>query len=164
MPANTVDKPTLRFELVSRVRWVNQQTIGGVVLGVRRDDFRPYVERFLLVAGPEEVSRLQFAPRVVQIDRDDDDSRAYLGTVVPQFPNFFVLYGPNTALGHGGSFIFTVECQIDYVLSALRQMGQHSLREIECRSDVCSLWPVIAENLTTSSGGTTTADFDLTYR
>ena len=47
-----------------------------------------------------------------------------------------MLYGPNTALGHGGSFIFTVECQIDYVLSALRQMGQHSLSEIECRRDV----------------------------
>ena len=67
---------------------------------------------------------------------DDVDSRAYLGTVVPGFPNFFMLYGPNTALGHGGSFIFTVECQIDYVLSLLRQMGEHGLREIECRQDV----------------------------
>ncbi len=67
---------------------------------------------------------------------DDDDSRAYLGTVVPQFPNFFMLYGPNTALGHGGSFIFSVECQIDYVLSALEQMASNSLREIECRADV----------------------------
>jgi 4-hydroxyacetophenone monooxygenase len=67
---------------------------------------------------------------------DDDDCRAYLGTVVPQFPNFFMLYGPNTALGHGGSFIFTVECQIDYVLSVLRQMGEHSLTEIECHRDV----------------------------
>ncbi|TDO51587.1 4-hydroxyacetophenone monooxygenase [Kribbella sp. VKM Ac-2527] len=67
---------------------------------------------------------------------DGDDSRAYLGTVVPQFPNLFMLYGPNTALGHGGSFIFTVECQIDFVLSALRQIAQHKLREIECRPEV----------------------------
>lgn len=67
---------------------------------------------------------------------DDDDCQAYLGTVVPRFPNFFMLYGPNTALGHGGSFIFTVECQIDYVLSALRQMSERSLQEIECRADV----------------------------
>jgi 4-hydroxyacetophenone monooxygenase len=67
---------------------------------------------------------------------DDDDCRAYLGTVVPDFPNLFTLYGPNTALGHGGSFIFTVECQIDYVLSVLRQMGRHSLSEVECRKDV----------------------------
>ena len=67
---------------------------------------------------------------------DDDDSRAYLGTVAPQFPNFFMLYGPNTALGHGGSFIFTVECQIDYVLSVLRDMGRYGLIEVECRKDV----------------------------
>ena len=64
---------------------------------------------------------------------DDVNSRAYLGTVVPGFPNLFMLYGPNTALGHGGSFIFTVECQIDYMLSILRQMGEQGLREIECR-------------------------------
>jgi 4-hydroxyacetophenone monooxygenase len=67
---------------------------------------------------------------------DDDDSQAYLGTVVPNFPNFFMLYGPNTALGHGGSFIFTVECQVDFVLSILRQMGEFSLVEVECRQDV----------------------------
>lgn len=67
---------------------------------------------------------------------DDDDCQAYLGTVVPGFPNFFMLYGPNTALGHGGSFIFTVESQIEYVLSILRQMGEHQLAEIECRTNV----------------------------
>jgi 4-hydroxyacetophenone monooxygenase len=67
---------------------------------------------------------------------DDDDSRAYLGTVVPEFPNFFMLYGPNTALGHGGSFIFTVECQIDFILSFLRLMAAQGLEEIECRPEV----------------------------
>jgi len=35
-----------------------------------------------------------------------DDATAYLGTVVPDFPNFFTLYGPNLQPGHGGSFIF----------------------------------------------------------
>lgn len=67
---------------------------------------------------------------------DDDDARAYLGTVVAGFPNFFMLYGPNTQLGHGGSFIFLVECQIDYVLSVLRQMAMHKLAEVECRTEV----------------------------
>ena len=36
----------------------------------------------------------------------DDDSRAYLGMTVPGFPNLFMLYGPNTNFGHGGSIIF----------------------------------------------------------
>lgn len=71
---------------------------------------------------------------------DDDDSRAYLGTVVPRFPNFFILYGPNTALGHGGSFIFVVELQVDYVLNVLRMMADDNLREVECRPEVYDLY------------------------
>ena len=55
---------------------------------------------------------------------------------MPKFPNLFMLYGPNTALGHGGSFIFTVECQIDVILSVLRQMGEHRLLEVECRNEI----------------------------
>ena len=97
----------------------------------------------LIVATGYDVARFLSPVEVVGRDGvnireawDDVDSRAYLGTVVPGFPNLFMLYGPNTALGHGGSFIFTVECQIDYMLSILRQMGEHGLREIECRQDV----------------------------
>ncbi|MDK1494448.1 FAD-dependent oxidoreductase [Sinorhizobium sp. 7-81] len=74
--------------------------------------------------------------RTVREVWNDDDCQAYLGTVVAGFPNFFMLYGPNTALGHRGSFIFTIESQIDYVLSVLRQMGEKKLVEVECRQDV----------------------------
>ena len=47
---------------------------------------------------------------------DDDDAKAYLGTVVPDFPNFFCLYGPNLQPGHGGSLIFVVEMQVRYIM------------------------------------------------
>lgn len=59
-----------------------------------------------------------------------DDATAYLGTTVPGFPNFFMLMGPNTGLAHGGNVIFMSECQVRYVLMALRELletGQHSL-------------------------------------
>ncbi|MFE4500957.1 flavin-containing monooxygenase [Rhodococcus sp. NPDC056743] len=69
---------------------------------------------------------------------NDDDPQAYLGTVTPQFPNFFMLYGPNTALGHGGSFIFVVECQVNYILSVLEKMFESGTTEVECREDVCT--------------------------
>ena len=68
---------------------------------------------------------------------NDDDPRAYLGTVTPLFPNFFTLYGPNTALGHGGSFMFVVECQVNYVLAVLDMMFAAGLTEVECRPEVC---------------------------
>jgi 4-hydroxyacetophenone monooxygenase len=67
---------------------------------------------------------------------DDDDARAYLGTAVPGFPNFFVLYGPNTQPGHGGSLIFVVEMQVHYVMDVLRQMAERGLGAVEVRADV----------------------------
>ena len=53
---------------------------------------------------------------------DDDDARAYLGLAVPDFPNFFMLYGPNTQPGHGGSLIFVIEMQLRYIMDLMRQM------------------------------------------
>jgi cation diffusion facilitator CzcD-associated flavoprotein CzcO len=43
---------------------------------------------------------------------------AYLGTAVPGFPNCYLLYGPNTNLGHN-SILFMVERQINLILQAL---------------------------------------------
>ena len=52
----------------------------------------------------------------------EDDPRAHLGITVPEFPNLFLIYGPNTNLGHGGSALFHSECQIRYIMQALREM------------------------------------------
>lgn len=63
---------------------------------------------------------------------DDDDARAYLGITVPGFPNLFLTYGPNTNPG-GGSVIFTLERQINYIFDALRQMADRGLATIDCK-------------------------------
>lgn len=67
---------------------------------------------------------------------DGDDARAYLGTAVPGFPNFFCLYGPNTQTGHGGSVMFMVESQVHYLMSLLRRMLATGAGTAECRADV----------------------------
>ena len=67
---------------------------------------------------------------------DVDDPKAYLGTVVPDFPNFFVLYGPNLQPGHGGSLIFTLELQVRYVLEVIRKMADRQLGSVEIRQEV----------------------------
>ena len=51
-----------------------------------------------------------------------DGAQAYLGITVAGFPNFFMLYGPNTNLG-GNSIIYMLEGQIGYVLGALRALN-----------------------------------------
>jgi 4-hydroxyacetophenone monooxygenase len=67
---------------------------------------------------------------------DDDDARAYLGLAMPDFPNFFCLYGPNLQPGHGGSLIFVVEMQMRYIMDLLKQMLDQGIGAVECRQDV----------------------------
>lgn len=66
----------------------------------------------------------------------DHDARAYLGITVPSFPNMFIMTGPNTALGHGGSFITILECQIRYIMDAIAHMVDDGISSLECRDDV----------------------------
>lgn len=66
----------------------------------------------------------------------DDDARAYLGMTVPDMPNFFCLFGPNTALGHGGSIVFHTELQVRYVMGMLRMMTDRRIASVEVRRDV----------------------------
>jgi 4-hydroxyacetophenone monooxygenase len=64
------------------------------------------------------------------------DARAYLGIMVPEFPNFFVVYGPNTNIVVNGSIIFFSECAVRYVLSALRLLAERSASAAEIRPEV----------------------------
>lgn len=67
---------------------------------------------------------------------EGDNAKAYLGTVVPGFPNLFTLYGPNLQPGHGGSLIVVVEMQVRYIMDVLRRMAAHGLGSVECRREV----------------------------
>jgi cation diffusion facilitator CzcD-associated flavoprotein CzcO len=62
-----------------------------------------------------------------------DGASAYLGTVVPGFPNLFVLYGPNTNLGHN-SILVMLEAQVGWVVQAVRAITRG--RVLEIRRDV----------------------------
>lgn len=74
--------------------------------------------------------------RLLHDEWSGDDARAYLGTVVPGFPNFFCLYGPNTQFGHGGSLITILERQTHYLMSLLGEMFAARCKTVEVRRDV----------------------------
>lgn len=61
-----------------------------------------------------------------------DGARAYLGMAVAGFPNLFMLYGPNTNLGHN-SVIAMLEAQINYILQALEHIRQDSPSKLEVK-------------------------------
>ncbi len=57
------------------------------------------------------------------------EPRAYLGICIPKFPNFFMLYGPNTNLGHN-SILQMLEAQFNYILQGLalqRESGAEAM-------------------------------------
>jgi len=54
---------------------------------------------------------------------------AYLGSVVAGFPNFFLLAGPNSGLGHN-SILFMIEAQVHWIMQALKAMQKSGARTI----------------------------------
>ena len=66
----------------------------------------------------------------------DEEARAYLGISVPDFPNFFILFGPNTNTGHGGSAFLTTEMQVRYVMQLIGTMIEREIDSVECRLEV----------------------------
>jgi 4-hydroxyacetophenone monooxygenase len=64
------------------------------------------------------------------------DAKAYLGLSVPNFPNFFMLYGPNTNLVINGSIIVIVECQVRYIVEAIGELLREGRRTMSCRQAV----------------------------
>lgn len=67
---------------------------------------------------------------------DDDNAQAFLGIAVPDFPNMFLLNGPNTQTAHGGSLMYIAECQVRYIVDVLKKMEGASLAVAEIRQDV----------------------------
>jgi 4-hydroxyacetophenone monooxygenase len=60
----------------------------------------------------------------------------YLGIVVPNFPNFYMMYGPGTNLGYNGNQIFNAECQVRFVTGAIGKAIEADLDAIEIRAEV----------------------------
>jgi cation diffusion facilitator CzcD-associated flavoprotein CzcO len=102
----------------------------------------------------------------------------YKGTTFPDFPNFFMLGGPNTGLGHT-SVIFMLESQLNYVAKAINvalkddvliepkaHMAAKWSREIQAKlpgtvwGSGCSSWYLNADGQNT----TIWPDFTFKYR
>ncbi|MCU1615618.1 MAG: 4-hydroxyacetophenone monooxygenase [Frankiales bacterium] len=61
---------------------------------------------------------------------------AYLGITVPNFPNLFCLYGPNTNLVVNGSIVMFSECAVHYVLESVRLLLATGHRAMELLPEV----------------------------
>jgi cation diffusion facilitator CzcD-associated flavoprotein CzcO len=72
-------------------------------------------------------------------DEWKDGARAYKGISTTGFPNLFMMYGPNTNLGHN-SIIFMIECQTRYILGCIRALRERRLAWLELRRERLEAW------------------------
>jgi 4-hydroxyacetophenone monooxygenase len=54
----------------------------------------------------------------------------------PEFPNLFIVNGPDTNAGHGGSAIHATEFQVRYIMQAIRQLLVTETGALEIDRDV----------------------------
>ncbi|MCP2295708.1 Predicted flavoprotein CzcO associated with the cation diffusion facilitator CzcD [Nocardia amikacinitolerans] len=69
----------------------------------------------------------------------DAGARAYLGLSVPNFPNLFMMYGPNTNVG-SGSIIYMLESQARYIRQVVEYLAEHPGRFLAARANVEQQW------------------------
>ncbi|MDB5763582.1 MAG: hapE, partial [Herminiimonas sp.] len=65
-----------------------------------------------------------------------DDARAYYGIAVPNFPNLFCLYGPNTNVNGNSSVVLLSESGSMYIVECIRLLLESRHKAMEVRQDV----------------------------
>ena len=58
-----------------------------------------------------------------------EGASAYLGIIVPEFPNLFILYGPNTS-STSNSIVYMIESQVRYVIQCLRMIRDEGTMQV----------------------------------
>lgn len=64
-----------------------------------------------------------------------DGARAYLGSMVPEFPNFFMIYGPNTNLTIGLQIVDMLELTARFALQNIGSLIEKNARTVEVTED-----------------------------
>ena len=122
------DRPTVRLETAD-IRRITATGIGTQDGQQHAVDVIIYGTGF---ATQEFLAPLEITGRRGKRLRDAwaTGAKAHLGIMVPDFPNFFMLYGPNTNLGHN-SIIYMLESQIAHVMRCLKQMDRSKATHVE---------------------------------
>ena len=53
-----------------------------------------------------------------------------------EHPNLFIMYGPNTNMGHGGSGMWLAETQSNYITQRICDMVENNVATVECISEL----------------------------
>ncbi|MFD5827227.1 flavin-containing monooxygenase [Lentzea sp. NPDC060358] len=113
----------------ANARVVSERITEVTAHGLRTADGREHPADVLIWGTGFDVADFRLPMRVTGGDGRDlaavwgGRPRAHLGLTVPGFPNFFLVYGPNTNLG-GSSIVTMIEAQCRYVVAAVRRLAE----------------------------------------
>lgn len=130
---DTLLKPNVTLHNERVVRFSKSEVIGA-------DGSRCAPDIVVMATGFEVTkmaSRLNITGRGERLDKvwHGDDPQAYLGICAPSFPNFFMMAGPTTGLGHGGSGMFVAECHAHYIANAICDMQAKDIRVLDAKPE-----------------------------
>ncbi|WP_245714182.1 flavin-containing monooxygenase [Nocardia vaccinii] len=131
----TIRRPNVHL-LTESVTEVTRDGVVGSVSGQHDVDVIIWATGFDVVHFVAPIEVIGTSGTKLSETWNEDDARAYLGTAVPGFPNFFCLYGPNTQFGHGGSLTSVIERQLHYIMDVLDKLWASGARSIEVRPEV----------------------------
>lgn len=83
---------------------------------------------------PPFAKRIYGRDGILMSEQWRDGMQAFASTTVHNFPNLFMMNGPNTGLGHN-SVIYIVESQINYILGAIEFLDRQDVHVVEPRID-----------------------------
>jgi len=86
-----------------------------------------------------------------------EGASAHLGISVSGFPNFFILYGPNTNLGHN-SIIFMTEREVNHVVEVVSELWRAGASWVEVRPEVMAASDAATQRLATGTVWVATCD------
>ncbi len=105
-----------------------EHTMDVIVLGTGFEATQPIPEGLIVGRHGEDLAKQWHS-----------GPEAYKGLSVHGFPNFFMILGPNTALGHN-SVLLMIEGQIRYIMDAVGQLKQHGWRRLEVTHQSQRVW------------------------
>ena len=71
-----------------------------------------------------------------------DGPRTFVGVMVDDFPNLFMIMGPHAALGNNPR---SIEYNVDWIAGLLGHMNEHGLERAEARSESVAEWAAFCE-------------------
>lgn len=105
----------------------SQVTVDVLILATGYKTVSPYQDLDIQNINNEHID--------INYDKAGTSPQINYGITMTGAPNFFMMLGPTTALGHN-SVIYMIECQANYIIDTLKKMIKYNVASIDLKPDV----------------------------